>query len=59
MDLLKRIPKEHYTTHLNKMIKVGDLIQLLQQEENKYSDGNVLRQNIKRRIQKVSRRRKN
>ena len=32
-ELLKRLPKEHYTTHLGKIIKVGELIQLLEDEE--------------------------
>jgi hypothetical protein len=57
-ELLKRLPKDHYTTHLGKTIKVGELIQLLEDEENKYNNGDVSRQTTKRRVQKVSRMRK-
>lgn len=29
IELLKRMPKEHYTLHNNKLIKVGELLKLL------------------------------
>lgn len=54
LDVLKRVPREHYTTHLGKLLKVEELIQILQNENDKYVDGDVSRQTAKRRIQKVS-----
>lgn len=54
LDVLKRVPREHYTTHLGKLLKVEELIQILQNENDKYVDGDVSRQTAKRRVQKVS-----
>jgi len=51
IDLLQKIPKEHYTLHENKLCKVGDLLNIL---KDKYNDEKLLRQNTKRRIHKVS-----
>lgn len=34
IELLKHMPKEHYTTHNGKSIKVGELIELLLKEES-------------------------
>ena len=58
LDVLKRVPREHYTTHLGKLLKVEELIQILQNENDKYVDGDVSRQTAKRRVQKVSDNRK-
>jgi len=38
IDLLKKIPKEHYTLYEGKMIKVGDLLQLLLEKTDKKVD---------------------
>ena len=54
LDVLKRIPREHYTTYLGKLLKVEELIQILQNENDKYVDGDVSRQATERRVQKVS-----
>jgi hypothetical protein len=35
LDLLKRIPKEHYTLHKGKIIRVGDLLRLLYEKNKK------------------------
>jgi hypothetical protein len=35
LDLLKRIPKEHYTLHDGKIIRVGDLLNLLSKKNKK------------------------
>ena len=40
LDLLKRIPKEHYTTHNGKIIKVEDLIRLLGEKDKKFKNTN-------------------
>lgn len=32
MELLQRIPKEHYTTHEGKQIKVGELLAILNEK---------------------------
>lgn len=34
LDILSKIPKEHYTEHFGKSILVKDLIKLLSNEEN-------------------------
>ena len=33
IDLLKKIPKEHYTSHEGKTIKVGDLLKKLYEKD--------------------------
>jgi hypothetical protein len=38
LELLKRIPKEHYTLHENKLIKVGDLLKLLLEDTSKKAE---------------------
>jgi hypothetical protein len=39
LDLLKKIPKEHYTLYKGKIIRVGDLLRLLSEKnKNKKSD---------------------
>lgn len=35
LDLLKRIPKEHYTTHNGKTIKVEELLRLIEEQNKK------------------------
>lgn len=35
IEILKKAPKEHYTLHNNKLIKVGELLKLLTEKENK------------------------
>ena len=35
IDMLKAMPKEHYTTHNGKIIKVGALLKLLLEQEEK------------------------
>ena len=41
MELLQRIPKEHYTTHEGKQIKVGELLAIL--NEKNTSNYNYMR----------------
>jgi len=38
IDLLKKIPKEHYTLYEGKMLKVGDLLKLLLEEASKKAE---------------------
>ena len=35
LDLLKRIPKEHYTEHKGKIIKVEELLRMLEKQNKK------------------------
>lgn len=35
IDLLKRIPKEHYTSHEGEMIKVGEVLKRLLEKDSK------------------------
>jgi hypothetical protein len=35
IEILRKAPKEHYTLHNNKLIRVEDLLKLLTKKENK------------------------
>lgn len=35
IEILKKAPKEHYTLHNGKLIKVGELLDLLTKKQNK------------------------
>jgi len=37
IELLSRIPKEHYTTHEGKQIKVGELLSILNKKNTNHA----------------------
>lgn len=40
LDLLKRIPKEHYTEHSGKTIKVEELLRILEKQNKRSKNTN-------------------
>jgi hypothetical protein len=47
IDLLKKIPKEHYTLYEGKMIKIGDLLKLLLEEASKKAENKSTKKETK------------